>query len=330
MAFKANASATGGNEFKKYIGVASFRVLGVNPTKEQLAQFYETSYDKDPVYLSTKTDNEGNSYKQIRISFMVQADPQKDVPEEMSKAYTANEALTEPFKSTLSFFLDNRYFYNKDKTKVKVIDKYGRTAWVPVEQAKNHQIPVYSNGPARIDKDYKPLYHGEEELVQFIINYLNVTPIDSYNSNTGEWITNAHPEDCEATLEHIQDYFKGDISELKEICGYIPSNLVKICAGVQTNDDGRQFTTLYNGVTLRNGSKSYTRLKNAIEDRKSNGGLANTVFTTKADGTIPNIEEYKENAIETDLSKPVDADPFEDDGLPFGPSTDEDPFAGMQ
>lgn len=334
MAIKANASSTGGGEFKQYIGVGSFRVLGVNPTKEELSKFYGRDVQNDPQYITDKTDDEGKPYKSMRITFMLQADPTY----EDGKPNKTNAALTEPLKTTVSFFIENRYEFNKDKTKIHVEDTYGRTAWVPVEQAKNHQIPVYKNGPARLDKNYKPLLRGEEELTQFILNYLNTTPIDTYNKNTGEWITNPNPADCEGQqLDKIQNYFKNDISELKEYCKLIPTNRVKVLLGVRTDNEGRQHGAAYTRITLRNGSNSYTILKDDIENRKSMGALKDTIFSDDPVGMITNIHEYNVNVKETDLSKPAPVeDPFAagaalpDDDLPFSDSApSDDPFADV-
>jgi hypothetical protein len=172
-------------------------------------------------------------------------------------------------------------------------------------------------------------------LLQFVVNYLNVTPLDTYNKNTGTWITNPHPEDCEAGLYKIKEYFTGNISELKEHCGYMPDNRLKLLVGVRTDDQGRQFSTVYTRMTLRNGAQSYTRLKDDIEGNAQY--LNGTVFSDTSDGAITNIHEYVEDTKETNLSSApaTSADPFAQaaalpeagSDLPFGEPTDEDPFA---
>lgn len=325
---KAKASTEGGS-FKQFIGVGSFRIIGVNPTKEQLAAFYGRDVQNDPVYVSDKTDADGKGYKQARISFMIQA----DLLNEEDKPIKANEKLTEPFKTTVNFFVDNRYRYNKDNTKIQVIDKYGRTAWPTIEQAKNHQIPVYSNGPANLDKDYRPALRGEAELIEFIINYLNLTPVQNYNQSTGQWTMSAHPQDSECMLDDLQNYFKGNFKELADICKMIPTNRVKICMGIRTDDEGRQHNVAYTGCTLRNGVNSYTKIKDTIDGSKQAGGLQNTVFSDDNAGVIQNIHEYNANVKETDLSKPASVDdPFAGgDGLPFGApdNNNDDPFADV-
>ena len=336
MAMKANASAQGAS-FKNYVGVGSFRVCGVNPTKEEMEKFFGRTFDKEPEYLKDMVDTQDNNkpYKQLRVTYLIQADVPEDIDSKNKSSREANAALTEPFKTTISFFIDSRYSFNKEKTKVKVIDKYGRTAWVTIEQAKNYQIPVYSNGPAKLDADYRPAYRGEEELLKFITDYLNITPIDTYNRNTGEWITNPHPEDCEAGLYKIKDYFTGDISELKEHCGYMPDNRLKLLVGVRTDDEGRQYGTVYTRMTLRNGVKSYTRLKDSVEGNAQY--LQNTVFSDATDGSITHIHEYTEDVKETNLNAAPAAsdDPFAQaaalpeagSDLPF--DNDDDPFKNV-
>ena len=322
MAIKANASSQGASDFKKYVGVASFRVLGVNPTKAELEKFYGREQQNEPEYLKSKVDEkDGKQYKQLRVSFMLQADKEY----ENGKPIEANAALEDAYKTTINFFIDSRYFFNNDGTKVQVIDKYGRTAWVTIEQAKNHQIPVYKNGPAKLDSNYHPAFRGEAELTQFILNYLNVTPIDTYNKNTGEWITNSNPEDCEGNLYKIKDYFNGDISELKEFCTMMPNNRVKLCVGITTDNEGKQYSTVYSRLSLRNGSKSYTPFRDAIAGNNS----TNTVYSDDPAGLISDIHEYKEVVKETDFAynDPFAASSAASD-LPFGAEND-DPFANM-
>jgi hypothetical protein len=329
MAIKANASSNGASEFKKFIGVGSFRVLGVNPNKEEMEKFLGRELSQEPVYLKDMVDTNDNNkpYKQLRVTYMIQA----DLKDHEGKDIKANQLLTEPFKTTITFFLDSRYNFNSDKTKVQGIDKYGRTAWMTVEQAKNHQIPVYANGPAKIDKDYRPAYRGEAELLNFIKNYLNVASIDTYNKNTNEWVTNQHPEDCEASLDNIQKYFKGDISELKEHCTLMPTNLVKLLVGVKTNNEGKQFNVVFTKATAKNGSNPFNYFKKEVD--ADSAYHTDTVYSDEVDGTITSIHEYSEKVQATDFSKTsVEEDPFaaanelpQNDDLPYG--DDVDPFS---
>lgn len=295
---KVKASSEGGN-IKRFVGVGSFRVIGVNLNKEKLSDFYGRTVEKDQVYVTDKVDeSDGNkAYKQARISFAVVADKLN----EEGKEIKTNAGLAEDFKTTVNFFIDSRYTYNKDKTKVKVLDKYNRSAWVTVEQAKNHQIPVYSNGPANIDKDYRPCLRGEEELTDFIINYLNIAPVMFMANN--EWKTVDNPEDSECALEHIKDYFKGDFSELTEICNLIPTNRIKLVVGVKTAENGNQYESIFTTKTLRNGTSNYNRITTIVRDRQT-AGVDASVFYDAAK-VITDIHEYvQEEVKETKFDDP--------------------------
>jgi hypothetical protein len=94
MAMKANASSNGnGGEFKKFVGVGSFRVLGVNPSKAELEKFFGRELDKEPEYLVTKKDARDNDkeYKQLRVSYMIQA----DLKDSLGKEIKTNSKLEE-------------------------------------------------------------------------------------------------------------------------------------------------------------------------------------------------------------------------------------------
>ena len=316
---KVNASVSESN-YVKYIGVGVFKVLGVNPTKAELEKFFNREVNAEPEYITPVTDDKDNKpYKRLRLTFMVEANP---VNKE-NKPIKCNAGLKNVFKSTLNFFLESRYCFNRDKSKVKVIDIYGRTAWVTIEQAKNHQIPVYVNGPAHLDVKYRPMYKGEDLLLNFLINYFNVNPIEIYNKTTNTFELNSNPSDCEAQLEHIQDYFKGDISEIKDNCALVPDNEVKLLVGVQTTDEGNQYNTIFNRASARANSNSYKVFSKALKEME--GYLNNTVYSDASDGSISNIHEYVENVTPTNLEAPAEMDPFaeaaalpdDDNDLPF-------------
>ena len=268
MAFGQGQVSSEGGSVKRYIGVASVFVLGVNPLKEELEKFYGRTLDNAPEYLG-EAEVGDTKVPQARLDFIVKADPEKYLDEH-------NQPLN--FVSKVSLFIRRAYRYNKDNTKVQVIDKYGRTAWVTVEQAKAHEVPVYSNGPANIDKDYRPAYIGEEELIKFLIAYLNIPACQRYVD--GKWVMNDADKlsDSEASLEHIEDYFKGDFSELKTIIGYQPNNKVKVLFGVRNTDDNKQYQTAYTRMFLKNGVSDYSKLDKDVKETQNSGALSTSEF----------------------------------------------------
>lgn len=268
MAFGKGQVSNDGGSIKRYTGVASVSILAVNPDKESLEKLYNRTLDKAPEYIG-EVDVKGTKVPQVRIDFIVKADIEKYVD-----AY--NKPLD--FVSKVSLFIRDSYKYNKDNTKVQVIDKYGRTAWVTLEQAKNHEIPVYSNGPANIDKDYRPAYIGEEELINFLIAYINIP--STVKKINGVYVSKEGDElaDCEASLEHIKDYFKGDFSEIRTNIGYQPNNKVKVLFGIRNTDDGKQYQTAYTKKFLKNSETDYSRLEKNVKETQEAGSLSNSEF----------------------------------------------------
>ena len=175
----AKGKVSSDGDIKRYIGVAPVFVLAVNPTKSKLEEIYGTTIENDPVYVGeTEVGEDKKKVAQVRLDFIVKIDGEKckDVDG------TPIDAITR-----VSFFIRNQYRTNTAGDKVQVIDKYGRTAWATPNDLATHSIPVYSNGPADIDKNYRPAYVGEEELTDFLINYLNIPSVMRYNQNEKKW-----------------------------------------------------------------------------------------------------------------------------------------------
>jgi hypothetical protein len=159
---------------------------------------------------------------------------------------------------------------------------------------------MYTNGPARIDKDYHVAYEGEEDLINFLRAYLNVTSCERYINKQWVMLEPNKLPDCESSLEHIDDYFNGNISELKEILSYQPNNKVKVCFGIKTVTDGpnagKQYQTAYTKNFLKNNVTNYSKLDEEIQAAKARGSYADTEFS------VEDLHPYEVQS--SDLSKP--------------------------
>lgn len=279
MAFASGKESTEGSAVKRYVGVAPVYVLAVNPNKSELEKLYNTQLENDPEYLGeTEVGEEKRKVANVRLDFIVKTDSEKCGGIE--------------FTTKIPFFIRKEYRINRDGSKVQVIDKYGRTAWVTKEQCQAHEIPVYKNGPANIDKDYRPAFHGEEELTNFIKAYLNIPNVMKYVNNT--WVMVDKPEDCEARLESIAEYFKGNFKELRDVIALQPNNKVKALFGVRSTDDNKQYQAVYNQMFLKNNINDYSKLDADLQERKAAGAYSNTEFE------VCELKEY--NVESTDLS----------------------------
>ena len=301
MAFATGSESTEGNVVKKYTGVGSVGVLAVNPNKETLEKLYNTTINDDPSYLSeVEVGPEGNKYTvpQVRIDFIVQTDPEKCNGIDM--------------KTKIPFFITKEVRYNRDRSKVQVINKYGETTWLPIENAKSGTIPSNLNWfePA----DFRPAYIGEEDLTGFLKAYLNI-PNKSYRKSNGEVVELPNKADAEARLDKIENYFKGDYSELREAISLQPKNRVKGLFGVRTTEDGKQYQAVYVQKFLKNSVTDYSKLDAELQDRKAAGAYPNTEFEV-CDLKEYTIEptDFNNNTTQTEspFDMPVQSSPWFD------------------
>lgn len=282
-------------EFKKYIGIGASKIVAVNPTKAELDKIYGTDM-KEQEYVV-----DGDKGKEARVTFVVKTDPE-------SSCCNGVEII-----NRVMFTLRNTPAYNRDETKVQVIDEYGNSTWAPVEDAKAGKKLFSENGKElKIGNKYRMACSGEADLVAFLKTYLNVA--DAFNYVNGSWILKDNAADCVFGLEHIKDYFNGDFSEIKQAVALEPNNKIKLLYGVRTNpDDGKQYQAIATRerLMLRNsaGSKAYEKVEKELANIKQNGGYPNTEFK------VQDLQEYDVKA--TDLSSSAKGSEDTDSDMPW-------------
>lgn len=304
MAFAKGTQSVEPVEVKHYVGVASSIVLGVCPSKDELAKIYGRTSDNEPVYTG-EFEVEGNKVPQARVSIYLQPDP--------AKYKRDDDSNLPPVQKT--FFIAKTYRWNRSKTKLQVIDKYGRTAWVTEAQLANHEIPMYANGPANLDKDYRPAYLGEEVFTNFMKAYLGIPEEKRFvdgkwvTVDGGAWCKGIVPSDCEARLMDIDAIFGGNFKEIKEAIAGMPTNKVKALYGVKSHN-GKLYADIYD-MFLKNGVTDYAKLAADVEQRKGMGAYPNTEFQ------ICELKEYSVEATDFTSAAPAVQNPFNDPELPF-------------
>lgn len=294
-------------DIKRYIGVGAMFVKGVNPNKQESEKFYGREQENEPEYLGTIDDN-GTQIPSVRISFLVELDTSlKD------KNGNPKYGDIQDFKSTVTFFLRKRFRFSKDG-KVQVIDKYGYSGWASKEELQNHAQLMSKNGnPLRITPAYRAAYDGEIELVEFIKTYLNFDEARVWID--GKWVNNPKVEkldDCEVFLEKVEDYFKGNFKELKDITKIMPTNKVKVMFGIRTDEEGKQYQTAFTRMFLKNHATDYSALDKEYQDAKNNGAFKTIEFEAV------DLHEYSVEATNFNETTPeVTSDPFANLDTPF-------------
>lgn len=302
-------------EFKRYIGVCPVFVKAVNPNKAEHEKLFNTTLKEAPVYVQDKEDNEGNSYKNVRISIVMQPDVEKigfDMP-----------------LVTMPLFVTNQKQFGAKSGKYQVVDKYGRFAWATEAEISAKEIPTYSNGKkADISNDYRIAFVGEEDLTAFIKAFLCIPSITKWDNDEECMVPNndVKPEECECRLEveSLEKLFKGDFSEIKDILGFQPNNKVKVCLGVRTDaKSGKLFQSVYTKKFMSNASTNHNSLDKMLQADASYAAGNNKVLNTEY--SAETVHEY--SVTPTNFSAAPEAAPSGD--MPFdSPSEDTtDPFA---
>ncbi len=288
MAFSAGQESKDANVISRYTGVGSVNVIAINPKKAQLEEIFDMELDEEPVYTGTQ-EQDGKQVEYARLDIVLQTVPELNNGIEV--------------KSRMALFVRNQYRFNRDKTKVQVIDKYGRTAWVTNEELKTHAIPIYSNGnPANLDADYRPCYVGEEDLTNFFKAFLNIPSPMVYKNK--QWVPADNLEACQARFDNMANVFKGDFSEFVNAWKFQQNNKVKVLFGIRTTNEGKQYQTFYTKMFLRNSSSNYDRLEQDLKATKEAGGLPTSEFL------VAPLQEYVVNSTPLENSQPQGADPF--------------------
>lgn len=283
MAF-GKAVETSEVQIKRYIGVAPVFVLSVNPTKEELSEIYGRDIQKVPEYTGESELTVLGERKNVpfaRINFVVATDTAKCDGIDM--------------KTTISFILRNSVQYTKDNQKVQVINKYGETAYLTMEEFKQNIIPERLNWFS--PDGCRPALMGEADLVNFIKKYLGI-PNRTYKKDGETSIEIENLEDAEARLDRMQDYFKGDVSELKELISLLPNNKIKVLFGVRSYNGG-MYQDVYTREFLKNSVTNYSFLDAHMQNSKNYNMYPNTEFE------VCNLKEYKVEA--TTFTKSEDA-----------------------
>ena len=309
-------------EFKRYIGLAQSDILALNPTKKQLEELYGREVQNEPQYFGT---DEQTGVKWARLDFIV-----KTVPEACNGINITTHA---------TFTIRNEQYLNTDGSKVRVLDAYGNSVWMNVDDVKAHIQPkLPSGGNAKIAQ-YRVAYKGEPELVDFLRKYLRIP--DPFEYVNGSFILknmkhlneltkeDAMKKDTLVYEKHMfafdkndfEAFFKGDTTALwKEIEGrklINPTLGVTLLYGVRTNNEGKQYQVVctgYDTVLYKNANqKAIERLTKNISKAKQSGLYSSTDYRVQA------LSEYTVNP--TNLETPSD------ENLPFdGPSASELPW----
>lgn len=265
-------------QIKRYMGIGAVKILALNPTRAEINKIYgsDNGNTEEPKYIGVGKVRDKNGVEQecpqIRLTFYAKTDPN----------VACNNGIEAIIPITI--FLTKAYsFSTKDGvTKVQVMDRFGRTAWVTEAELKVGAIPDYTvrigehageKKKADLAEGYKPCYVGQEQLVKLIIAWLNIPSPRVWDPDQKQFFLRPAEQlpDSECMLEHINDYFTGDLRELREVMTYQPENAVKYGFGVRTATNGTQYQCVYLNCPMKFGDTRYSQFEKALEDDRQYG-----------------------------------------------------------
>lgn len=256
--------------FKRYIGLAASKVLAVNPTKKELEKIYGREIQEEPNYI-IEDEERG---KGVRVDIIVRTDPE------------ANNGIEITSKAVFRLFPTP--CYNKDKSKLRVIDVYGNSTWMSTEDAKAGNKAVTSSGaPARIDSKYRIAFVGEADITDFLRKYLFNK--ESFRMINGVWTKQDDADDVKIQLDKPKELLAGDVSDIKEAIALQPNNKIKLLYGVKTNE-GKQYQQVLAAydMMLRNnsGANALPGLEKNLASAKNSGMYSNVEYK------VQELQEY--------------------------------------
>tara|TARA_R110000851_G_scaffold78000_5_gene172065 strand:+ start:6323 stop:7168 length:846 start_codon:yes stop_codon:yes gene_type:complete len=229
---------------KLYTGVENFKVTHVNPNQEALKAIYGESA-KVPVY--TSVDDKGN--RQVRVDIYVDNDAAEGEPS---------------IKTKTTFFITEAEKLSQTGKKL-FINAYGQTAWLPLDGSIPDAMGWYDLDGSR------PAFAGEENLIGFIRNILNLTSVAKAENKADA-----------ASQFSVSDWTGMFTGSFGAVQGAMTSpNKIGLLLGVKTTDEGKMYQDVYTRNTLRQWAKesgNFDYLRNDVTEAQNNGAYSKTVF----------------------------------------------------
>jgi len=246
-----------GSAVKLYTGVENFRVVAVNPSKEEMEKMYDRELNFTPEYVGTTkvTDSDGErEVNQIRLDF-----------------FLANEDNS--ITTKVQFYVADTH-HRSTSGKYKCINSFGRDIWLEKDAVQTKTLPDnlswYNADGVKVAK------RGETEMISFLVNLLNLP----FNLDKVSDVSEAYARIDKAEWAKI---IGGDVTLLRNIVAGT-NNKIGILLGVKTTGEGKLRQTALNNHTLRQFTLSSTKpakykyILKDLDDAKANGALGNVDF----------------------------------------------------
>jgi len=293
---KIGEKATENVAYDKFIGYAKTSIVAINPTSAEIEALGYNKPETEPKYTSFDTNN----IKQARIEFWLKFECDGE-----AKIVRKN------------IWLKQSSWKNKDQTKTQCIDDYGNTGWLTKEQFEGKESqPEYS----KLIGKFRVAYMGEEQLVDWVRNWLNVKQSHKWDNNTKKFVPIADDDLCNAELSiDIKKFFNGDFRELKFLVTKNTADYQFLSLFTIRQVDGKEYQDVYNKTLKLYQSPTYW---STLRDKALKAGLESNIVTM----VIP-VMKYESVSIASKQStQQVQQSTIPSSTPDFSESTDDLPF----
>jgi hypothetical protein len=208
----------------KKVGLFEGKVVVINPTVEQFKDILGIELAEDSKATEYLGERDGNTT--LRVSVWLQ-----DLKSEQN--------------FNVNFFLEDKERQNKDKTKYQYINNLGTTTWASNED----ELAQWFKGTPESPRDYRVAYVGEEELYDFMRNWLSKFDFSHKEADfTIDW----------------KKLMKGNVKEISSQVGGEYSDSVVAMATVVTREkegESKDYQGIYNRAFLPSYAMKQFRLR---------------------------------------------------------------------
>lgn len=240
-------------EVKKtlYTGVASVKVVAVNPSAADLKKFMGINLENEVNY-----EVELDGVKSRKIAFLCKMD---------------NEIDTETFV-TVNYYLGSEPVLSQDG-KFQIVNQFGDFAWATPEEfaAKklSEKMSWYNLTGIR------QAMRGEEGITTFIKTLYNIGKVEVGNESASY---------CQ--FDNLKKIYDGNIKELTDAIKGASNQKIKLLLGVKTStkilDDGKERTSNYQDVftkaPMREWITNYQKTMSLLDEAKRHNMFGSTDF----------------------------------------------------
>lgn len=279
--------------FNYYTGIGLFEVIFINPNRTQLSQLFPNSTaTEEPVYLSK--DKDGIDVFRLDIYFKL-----------------INNPKIENFIHKVTFFLRNENVLNTTKDKIKVINKYGMTMYIPIEDYKNNTLP---ENLLWFPTPYTKAYPGQEELINFLKAYFATPSLNKVVN--GVMTPIAKPEEAEMSIDDMPALLTGNLKELQPVLD--TKNPIKLLVGIRKTEDNKVYQDTFMQGFIKANTRDYKYLQKHIDSAKEVGRYSKTEFI------LQDLDVYTNVVEKTINDSPIPS--YQNDILSAGGQDDSLPF----